>query len=156
MDASQNGGSQEEEDIEVDVEMLSDSEDDEEEPPSPIESQETSTSPTPPPPPPPPIPMITEGDEAMMMTTDDDEDYDDDEDELRHSSSENGAILTRPEAAAPNFWATLTPPSYLAGGYSRNSRGDPLSRSLRVFSIALLPNPRPELENGGKSKKINK
>lgn len=84
---------------------------------------------------------------------------DDDEDEYQFFASESiiGPPLPPPMPAVAtsvnNIWSTIIPPAFLRGVASATRiRGGNVSKTLRVFSVALLPHPRPELENGGKSR----
>src|SRR5665811_1484529 len=120
-------------------------------------------------------------DVRMEMDTDTEDEHmeDSSDDEIFMSSSDEmsipspppvpppaimGPIGYRPDASISasasatlntTFWDTLMPSSIFPG--IRVTRGMPrsantVSRNLKVFSIAMLPHARPELENGGKSK----
>lgn len=144
MDASDDGTppgasseSQEEEHVENQMDV-------DNEPASPIYSEESAESPI----------SNTSGE------IDTDDPMTDSEDDYYHEEDDEDLTPPPPIPLPPisaalstnSVWSTIIPSAFSFGARGR-TRGK-VSKMLRVFSVAMLPHPRPELENGGKSMPI--
>lgn len=101
--------------------------------------------------------------QSTVRNVNESEMYSEDEDTFSTTSGDTLSPVSLPSSQSSpplntatsvnSFWSTLIPPAFLPRGSSatRIRNGNRVSKSLRVFSVAMLPRPRPELENGGKS-----
>ncbi|XP_035711842.1 ubiquitin recognition factor in ER-associated degradation protein 1 isoform X1 [Folsomia candida] len=100
--------------------------------------------------------------QSTVRNVNESEMYSEDEDTFSTTSGDTLSPVSLPSSQSSpplntatsvnSFWSTLIPPAFLPRGSSatRIRNGNRVSKSLRVFSVAMLPRPRPELENGGK------